>query len=247
MATWVHPASWSQSAKANRSAVIVRKVRISFTGSSPSILVMRHAVTVFLWTSRPQHWGYITSIMHLHALRPRTGCPLHAASLLRASARRSDRRWCLRASRSYCWQACGTRIFRPSACGGLATSIALFMRGGEGYPHDLLLANLLQRSRTAFSRVSFSSFFAFKEGMYDTQIAALLSSPTVSGGFWRQCPARCGCKALRSAHCPETSYPTGNLTSIFIISFSTRFAGQKAGAVHCRTIGRLFLVASSSG
>src|SRR6266566_3500662 len=141
MATWVHPASWSQSAKANRSAVIVRKVRISFTGSSPSILVMRHAVTVFLWTSRPQHWGYITSILHLHALRPRTGCPLHAASLLRASARRSDRRWCLRASRSYCWQACGTRIFRPSACGGLATSIALFMRGGEGYPHDLLLAN----------------------------------------------------------------------------------------------------------
>src|SRR2546428_9955090 len=56
MATWVHPASWSQSAKANRAAVIVRKVRISFTGSSPSILVMRHAVTVFLWTSRPQHW-----------------------------------------------------------------------------------------------------------------------------------------------------------------------------------------------
>src|SRR2546428_9450397 len=81
--------------------------------------------------------------MHLHALRPRTGCPFHAASLLRASARRSDRRWCLRASRSYCWQACGTRIFRPSACGGLATSIALFMRGGEGYPHDLLLANSL--------------------------------------------------------------------------------------------------------
>src|SRR2546427_13103631 len=79
--------------------------------------------------------------MHLHALRPRTGCPFHAASLLRASAERSDRRWCLRASRSYCWQADGTRINRPSACGGRATILALFIRGGEGNPHELLLAN----------------------------------------------------------------------------------------------------------
>jgi len=31
-----------------------------------------------------------------------------------------------------------------------------------------------------FSCASFPSFFAFKEGMYDTQISALLSSPTVS-------------------------------------------------------------------
>src|SRR5215831_2177678 len=141
MATWVHPFSWSQSAKANRSAVIVRKVRISFTGSGPSVLVMRHAATVFLWTSRPQQQEYITSIRHLQGLGPRTGCPLHAESLLRASLQRSDRRWCLRASRPYCWQANGTRIFRPSACDGLATSIALFMRGGEGNPHELLLAN----------------------------------------------------------------------------------------------------------
>ena len=44
----------------------------------------------------------------------------------------------------------------------------------------MLLANLLQRSRTVFSRVSFSSFLAFKEGMYNTQSTALLSSPTVS-------------------------------------------------------------------
>lgn len=40
--------------------------------------------------------------------------------------------------------------------------------------------NLFQRSRTAFSCVRFSGFFAFKEGMYDTQISAVLSSPTVS-------------------------------------------------------------------
>src|SRR5215471_5179777 len=43
----------------------------------------------------------------------------------------------------------------------------------------------LQRSKRTFSWGSFLSFFAFKEGMWDTQIAALLSSPTVSGGFSR--------------------------------------------------------------
>jgi hypothetical protein len=44
----------------------------------------------------------------------------------------------------------------------------------------ILLANLLQSSRSTFSRGSFPSFFAFKEGMWDPQISALLSSPTVS-------------------------------------------------------------------
>jgi hypothetical protein len=47
------------------------------------------------------------------------------------------------------------------------------------------LANLLQGSRSTFYRGSFPSFFAFKEGMWDTPISALLSSPTVSGGFVR--------------------------------------------------------------
>jgi hypothetical protein len=42
---------------------------------------------------------------------------------------------------------------------------------------------LLQSSRSTFSRESFTGFFAFKDGMWDTQISALLSSPTVSGGF----------------------------------------------------------------
>src|SRR4030095_3652818 len=46
--------------------------------------------------------------------------------------------------------------------------------------HELLLANPLQSSRSTFSRESFPSFFAFKEGMWDTQISALLSSPTVA-------------------------------------------------------------------
>src|SRR5215813_11075598 len=45
----------------------------------------------------------------------------------------------------------------------------------------ILLANPLQSSKRTFSWGSFLSFFAFKEGMRDTQIAALLSSPTVSG------------------------------------------------------------------
>jgi hypothetical protein len=45
----------------------------------------------------------------------------------------------------------------------------------------ILLANLLQRSRSTFSRRSFLSFFAFHEGMWDTPIAALGGWPTVSG------------------------------------------------------------------
>jgi hypothetical protein len=43
----------------------------------------------------------------------------------------------------------------------------------------------LQSSSSTFSCVSFPSFFAFQEGMWDTQISALLSSPTVSVGFVR--------------------------------------------------------------
>ena len=44
----------------------------------------------------------------------------------------------------------------------------------------------LQSSSSTFSCVSFPSFFAFQEGMWDTQISALPSSPTVSGGLVRQ-------------------------------------------------------------
>jgi hypothetical protein len=46
--------------------------------------------------------------------------------------------------------------------------------------HPILLANLLQGSRSTFSCASYPSFFAFQEGMWDTQISALLNSPTVS-------------------------------------------------------------------
>jgi hypothetical protein len=47
------------------------------------------------------------------------------------------------------------------------------------------LANLHQSSRSTFSWESFPSFFAFQEGMLDTQILALGGWPTVSGGFSR--------------------------------------------------------------
>src|SRR5205823_10564753 len=43
----------------------------------------------------------------------------------------------------------------------------------------ILLANLLQSSRSTFSGASSPSFFAFKEGIWDPQISALLRSPTV--------------------------------------------------------------------
>jgi hypothetical protein len=48
---------------------------------------------------------------------------------------------------------------------------------------QILLANLRQSSRSTFSCGSFPSFFAFQEGIWDSQISALLGSPTVSGHF----------------------------------------------------------------
>src|SRR5215468_7293263 len=97
---------------------------------------------------------------------------------------RSDRRWGLRASRPSCRQAGGTRITRPSACGGRATSLALFIRGGEGNPHDVLLANLLQRDRAAVATSDAPCSWAFNDGICEAQFSALGGSPTVSGGFF---------------------------------------------------------------
>ena len=47
----------------------------------------------------------------------------------------------------------------------------------------ILLANLHQSSRSTFSWESFPSFFAFQEGMLDTQILALGGWPTVSARY----------------------------------------------------------------
>src|SRR6267378_525419 len=47
----------------------------------------------------------------------------------------------------------------------------------------ILLANLLQSSRSTLSRGSFLSFLVFKEGMLSTPISILGGWPTVSGRF----------------------------------------------------------------
>jgi hypothetical protein len=44
----------------------------------------------------------------------------------------------------------------------------------------VLLANLFQGSKRTLSCAGFPIFLAFKEGMWDTQISALLNSPTVT-------------------------------------------------------------------
>jgi hypothetical protein len=49
--------------------------------------------------------------------------------------------------------------------------------------YRILLANLLQSSRSTFSRGSILSFFAFKEGMLGTPISVLGGWPTVSARF----------------------------------------------------------------
>src|SRR4029450_2050745 len=54
----------------------------------------------------------------------------------------------------------------------------------------ILLANLLQGSRSTVSCASCPKLFALKEGIWDTHISALLSSPTVSGQFLN---LRCAC------------------------------------------------------
>src|SRR5882762_10016573 len=50
----------------------------------------------------------------------------------------------------------------------------------------ILLANLLQSSRSTLSRGSFFRFLAFKEGMLSTPISVLGGWPTVSERFSRQ-------------------------------------------------------------
>jgi hypothetical protein len=54
IATCVQPAASSQSRKRSRSAVMVRKVRISFVTFPVDPGTMRHAVMNCLWTSTPQ-------------------------------------------------------------------------------------------------------------------------------------------------------------------------------------------------
>src|SRR6266536_3964561 len=94
MATWVTPPSASQSDMANRSHVMVEKVRISLRGLPWGPGVTRQATTLFLCTSRPAQRGKRTSMLLL--LRRWAGCPLFTDSAARASRDRgSDSGWCL--------------------------------------------------------------------------------------------------------------------------------------------------------
>src|SRR5262245_61635296 len=80
---------------------------------------------------------------------------------------------------------------------------------GVSFKGRILLANLLQSSRSTFSRGNFPSCFAFQEGMWDTPMSALGGSPTVSGRFRRHlttyCEARCNSLTLNiSPFLPES-------------------------------------------
>jgi hypothetical protein len=57
---------------------------------------------------------------------------------------------------------------------------AIRTESGVAKKGGILLANLFQGSSSTFSGARFPAFLAFKEGMWDTHIAALLGSPTVS-------------------------------------------------------------------
>src|SRR5262247_2109846 len=78
MATWVMLASVSQSAKLSRSRVMVPNVLSSIIPSASRPVgsgIMRQAVILFLWTSKPAHRVNTTSISHLHALMGLAGYP----------------------------------------------------------------------------------------------------------------------------------------------------------------------------
>ena len=68
--------------------------------------------------------------------------------------------------------------FRARCTGRIAPFVSCADNG------RILLANLLQSSRSTFSCASFPSFFAFKEGIWDTRTSALGGSPTVSPRIW---------------------------------------------------------------
>ena len=67
-----------------------------------------------------------------------------------------------------------------------------FLRGS--FKDRILLVNLLQSSRSPFSRGSFLSFFVFKDGMWVTSISVLGGWPTVSDRFSRHLTTHCGIK-----------------------------------------------------
>src|SRR5712691_3842760 len=78
MATCVILASVSQSANASNASVIVPNARSSAIPSASWPVgsgTIRHAVMLFLGTSKPAHRGNTTSMAHLHAYEELAGYP----------------------------------------------------------------------------------------------------------------------------------------------------------------------------
>src|SRR5262245_53418103 len=65
IAMWVQPAATSQSANSRRARVVVANVRTCATRWPFGPGVRKHAATVFLWTSSPQHTAKQTSMVNL--------------------------------------------------------------------------------------------------------------------------------------------------------------------------------------
>src|SRR5262249_39681813 len=87
MATWVMLASVSQSATLSRSRVIVPNVLSSIIPSASRPVgsgIMRQAVILFLWTSKPAHRVNTPSILHPHAPKGLAGNPTPERAPLRA-------------------------------------------------------------------------------------------------------------------------------------------------------------------
>src|SRR5438093_13067525 len=87
----------------------------------------------------------------------------------------------------------------------------------------ILLANQLQSSGSTFSCVSFPSFFAFQEGMWDTQISALPSSPTVSGRFLERPSAGRVLHLILDTRWPWRLCPLWQRTHVRVALARTRF------------------------
>src|SRR5215813_14965505 len=107
MATCVILASASQSANASNSRVIVPNVRSSASPSASWPVgsgTMRHAVMLFLWTSKPAHRVNTTSIAHLLTRRGLARYPERERlpCVLGFPGEAGDSGWCRQVSRSSC-------------------------------------------------------------------------------------------------------------------------------------------------
>src|SRR3989442_7416695 len=101
--------------------------------------------------------------------------------------------------------------------------------------HLILLANLLQSSMSTFSWGSSLSFFAFKEGMLDTQISALGGWPTVSVRLMRH-----GARALERYRTPGKRLSSCRLTKHRLInSLWTKVSERSQGVCPRRCLSAL--------